>query len=64
MSGVARKHSQTIYVGLYESLQQEWYLVQHVTPNIGTTFHTMKDALQDPFLPALLKGDISQIPGR
>ena len=64
MAGVARKHLQTVYVGLHESLQQEWDFVQLVTPYIGTTFQPMKDALQDPFLPALLKGDISQIPGR
>ena len=38
--------------------------MQRVTPDIGTMFQTIEDALHDTFLPALFKGGISQIPGR
>ena len=56
MSGVAGNHLQTTYVGLQKSLQQEWALVQHFTPDIWTAFQPMEDALCKKFPMALFKG--------
>ena len=61
---VVGKHPQTTYAGLQKSLQQEWDFVQHVTPYIGTSLHTMEDSLRDAFLLDLFKGYTSYIPGR
>ena len=38
--------------------------MQCVTPDIGTAFHPMEDAMREVFLPDLFKGATSQIPGR
>ena len=38
LSWVVRKHLQSTYAGLQNSLQQEWGFVQRVTPNIGYAF--------------------------
>ena len=62
MYGVAENHPQTAYAGLQKSLHQEWAFVQRVTPDIGTAFQPVEDALRGAFLPALFKGSTSQIP--
>ena len=62
MDGVAVWHPQTAYVELQNSLQKEWDFLQRVTPGIWTAFYTMEDDLCDELLPALFKGDTSQIP--
>ena len=38
LSWVVRKHLQSTYAGLQNSLQQEWGFVQRVTSNIGDAF--------------------------
>ena len=38
LAGVVRRHPQTTYAGLQKYLQQEWALVQRVTPDIGMAF--------------------------
>ena len=60
MAGVACQHPQTTYIGLKKSLQQEWDFVQRATLDIGTTFHTEEDDLQDAIISSLFKGDTSQ----
>ena len=37
--------------------------MQRVTPDIGTLFQPVEYELRDAFLPALLKGATSHIPG-
>ena len=44
LAGVARRHSQKVYAGIQKSLQQEWYLVQRVTPGIGEDFRPVEEA--------------------
>ena len=51
-------------MGLQKSLHQEWSFVQHITPDIGTTFHPVEDKLRNTFLLDLFKGETYQIPGR
>ena len=38
LAGVVRPHPHTTYAGLQKYLQQEWALVQRVTPDIGMAF--------------------------
>ena len=38
LAGVARKHLQSAYSGLQNSLAQEWEFVQRVTPGIRDAF--------------------------
>ena len=64
MARLACKHPQTAYAGLHKSLHQEWDFVQRTTPDIGTAFQPVEDALQAAFLLDLSKGATSQIPGR
>ena len=64
IDGVLCNHQKTAYAGLQKSLQQEWDFVQHVTPDIGTSLHTMEDSLRDEFLLDLFKEYTSYIPGR
>ena len=64
MSGVARRHPQTAYTGLWKYLQQDWAFVQNVAPGIGVEFHVVEDKLQDTFLLALFQGSTSHIPVR
>ena len=61
---VARRHPQTAYVGLKNSLHQEWTFVQHVTLDIGMSFHVVEDALWGVFLAYLFQGGMTHIPGR
>ena len=63
-TGVAGRHPQTAYEGLQKSLHQEWNFMQHVTPGIGTVFQIVEDQMHEVFLPAILKGATSHIPGR
>ena len=48
--GVARNHLQPSYVRLQNPLQQEWELLQRVTPDIGDTLGPVEEALRDYFL--------------
>ena len=38
LTKVARRHTQTDYAGLENSLQKEWDFVQRITPHIGAAF--------------------------
>ena len=62
MAGVARKHPQYAYAGLQKSLQQEWALVQRVTPGIGDALGPVEEEIAKAFLPELFKevGDGAQ----
>ena len=64
MSRVDCQHSQTSYVVLQNSFQQEWAFVQRVTPGIGMVFQAVEYELQDTFLPDLFQSATSQIPGK
>ena len=64
MARVASNHPHTVYVGLQNSLPEEWDSMQRVTLDIGTAFHPVEKKLRNALLPALFKGDIYQIPGR
>ena len=54
-----RQHPQTEYTGLQNSLQQEWYFFQNITPRVSESFCLVDEALQHVLLPALLRGAIS-----
>ena len=64
LAGVACRHPQTAYAGLQKCLQQEWYLLQRVTLDIGMAFQVVEDALRNFFLIDLFQGAMAQIPGR
>ena len=55
LSGVTLNHPQSAYAGLKKSLQQEWALVQRVTPGIGDAFGPMEEVLRGTFLLALFQ---------
>ena len=38
MAVLAGQQPQTAYAGLKKSLQEEWYFVQRITPDIGLAF--------------------------
>ena len=56
MVRVESKQPQTVYMGLQNSLQQEWGFLKGVTPDIGTAFQPIEDELLEAFLLSLLKG--------
>ena len=56
LSGMACKHMQSAYKRLKKSLQQEWELVQWITPYIGDAFGPLQIALRDTFAPDFLQG--------
>ena len=56
LARVARKHPQSAYAGLQNSLQQEWEFVQQVTPSIRYAFGLVEEALRETFLPTLFQG--------
>ena len=56
LSGVSRKHPQSAYAGLQNSLEQEWAFVQRVTPGIGDAFGPVEQALRVAFIPPLFRG--------
>ena len=62
--GVSRKHPQSAYAGLQKSLQQEWSLVQQVTPGIGNAFGPVETALRETFVPDLFEGLGNGVPER
>ena len=64
LAGVSLMHPQSTYLGLQNSLQQEWAFVQRVTPGVGAAFGPVKDALQEVFLPALFQGLAEGLPTR
>ena len=64
LDGVVRRHLQTPYAGLQNSLHQEWAFVQCITLEIGMAFQLVEDVLQEIFLPSLFQGDTYHIPGR
>ena len=51
LSRVARKHPQSAYAGLQQSLQQELAFVQQVTPGIGDAFGPVEEEIAMAFLP-------------
>ena len=55
LAGFFRKHPQSTYAGLQESLQQEWTFVKRITPSIGGAFGPVDKALQETFLPELFE---------
>ena len=55
LAGVYRKHPQSPYARLQNSLQQEWVFVQRVTPGIGDAFVPVEEALQETLFPALFQ---------
>ena len=63
-AGVVRKHLQSAYAGLQNSLQQDWAFVQRVTQGIGDVFGTVEEEIAKAFLPALLEGVGEGAPGR
>ena len=64
LSGVARKHPQSVYAGLQKSLQQEWAFVQQVTPGISDAFGPVEEEIAKAFLPTLFEGVGDGAPGR
>ena len=64
LAGVARKHPQSAYAGLENSLQQEWAFVQRVTPGISNAFGPAEEEIAKAFLPALFEGAGDGAPGR
>ena len=56
MPGVTLNHPQSAYTGLKKSLQQEWALVQRVTPGIGDAFGPMEEVLRGNLLTGPLPG--------
>ena len=56
LAGSARKHSQSAYAGMQNSLQQEWAFVQQATLGIGDAFVPVEKALQETFVPDLFEG--------
>ena len=50
MEGVAEKHPQTAYTGLYKSLHRKWDSVQLFAPDIGTALQLVEDEVRDAFL--------------
>ena len=62
--GVAYNHLLSSYAVLQKLLQQEWALVQRVTPNIRDVFGLVEQALWDAFMPALFQGMGDGTPGR
>ena len=61
MDGVTGIHPKTAYTGLHKFLQKVWDFVQHVSPDIGTAFQPIEDALHNTVLPYLFKGSTPQI---
>ena len=55
LAGVSCKHLQSAYAGLQKSLQQEWALVQRLTPGIGNVFVLVELALKESFVPELVE---------
>ena len=49
----SRKHPQSAYAGLRNSIQQEWAFVQRVAPGIGNAFGPVEKVLQETFFPSL-----------
>ena len=46
LAGMARRHPQTAYTVLQKSLQQKWYFVQRVNPDIGMAFQVVEDVMR------------------
>ena len=63
LAGVACKHPQPTYVGLQNSLQQEWAFVQRVIPGIGDAFGPVEEEIAKLFLPELFEGVGDGVPG-
>ena len=61
---MARKHPQSAYAGLQNSLQQEWAFVQRVTPGISNASEPVEEEIAKAFLPALFEGVGDGVPGR
>ena len=61
LAGVARRHPQTAYTSLQNSLQQEWAFLQHITPDIGMALQVVEYVLRCIFLPSLFQGDTEQL---
>ena len=57
LARIARHFPQTAYAGLSKSLQAEWQYLQRVTPDCGSAFSPVEDAIRTAFLPALLGSD-------
>ena len=58
LTGVYRKHLQSIYTGLQKSLHQEWSFVKRVTPFIGDAFFLGRRTGARVNLPAIKTGGI------
>ena len=56
LAGLSRKHPQSAYAGLNNSIQKEWAFVQRVTPGIEDVFGPVEKALQETFLSAFFEG--------
>ena len=52
------------YAGLQKSLQQEWEVVQRVTPGIGDAFVPVEEEISTAFLRELFEGMGDGAPGR
>ena len=55
LTEVSHKNPQSEYEELQKSLQQEWAIVQQVTPGIYNNFGPVEKALQETFLPELFE---------
>ena len=64
LAGFSHNHPQSAYVGLQESLQQEWAFVQRVTKGVGDSFGPVEDAQKETFVPALCQGLREGVPER
>ena len=56
LAGVSLKHPESAYDGLQKSLQQEWELLQRVTPIIGDAFRPLEKALRETFVTMIFEG--------
>ena len=56
LTGVSRKHPQSAYSGLQNSLQHEWAYVQRVTPGIGNAFGPVENLIRETFLSDIFEG--------
>ena len=64
LAGVAHCHPHNAYIGLQNSLQQEWAFVQRVIPGIGMAFQAVEYELRGTFLLDLFQGLRYGIPRR
>ena len=59
LSTYAESQPQAAYAALSKSLQFEWFYLQRVLPNFGTSFAPLRDVINKKFWPSVFGGQIS-----